>query len=127
MKNLKQMEHKTISEEVSKPDNSKIFWVVSSVDASVKRHGSRARAYWENLKDATDYVLNGWSDAEFFYESGYYTHVVVESMMLNHPLSSYVKDRKLYWFRFVVDGFGKVKTVRCKAPKVFSHVIGFGG
>lgn len=102
-----------------------MFWVVSSVDTSERRNKSRSWAYWESLEDALDYVVKGWSDAEFFYESGYYTHVVVESHMLNHPLSIDVKDRRIFWFKLVETKSGKIEAVKCRTPKKFKNVIGF--
>lgn len=103
----------------------RVFWVVSSVDA--RKGGARTRpwAYWENLEAAKDYVFNGWSDAEFFYESGYYTHVVIEAHMLNHPLSTYMKKHDQYWFKLFKTKSGKVKIMNCPRPKRFHNVIGF--
>lgn len=125
--------HKTVGIPVPK-DGPRHMYVVASVDARKGGHRSRAWSFWETEEDAIKLGIKAWDDAEFFYEAGYYTHIVIEAIMLNHPIATYVKERKMTWFRLQFTPNkkgpasklnGRCKAIRCHAPKRLDHIVGF--
>jgi hypothetical protein len=128
---LKITGHKRLAFNPPSAKKDEYFWVIASVDARKKGRAHRAWSIWSSKKQAIEHGVFGWDDAEFFYESGYYTHIVVEKMRMNHPLPITIGKGSQKWFRLVATkdktkGFGEsVKAVPCKRPKQFEHVVGF--
>lgn len=120
---------------VAEKKEQRHIWVISSVDArkstkECRANRPRAWSIWGSQKAAITDGVFGWDDAEYYYESGYYTHVVVEKFMLNHPLPITIDKDSQKWFRLVAgpmakNGFRPVKAVPCKRPKKYAHVVGF--
>ena len=105
------------------PEPKEMF-TVSSVSSKPDRR-SRCWSFWDTLEDAIECGVKGWSDAEFFYESGHYDWIVIEKIMRNHPLPITISER--VWFEFVPGPTeqDKVGTKQCECPKQFERVVGF--
>lgn len=125
---------------MSEEETPKSIFVVASCDTrehkdekgnTIRFHGySRPWSFWETQELAIESGIFGWSSCEALWESGYYTHVVVEEISLNFAEPNYYKDNRV-WFKFVPEEAHKREDnirkaiVKCECPDEFNHIIGF--
>ncbi len=111
-----------------------IYCVGSSSERPERSH--RPWAFYDSLEKAIEDGIYGWSDAETFYESGYYDYVVIQRIPLNHPMPSmemidFNGHADTTWFKIVRKEADKMKhdirkaIVRCEKPERFKMTIGF--
>lgn len=115
----------------------KSIFVVASCDDRIHEdehrkylNSHRAWSFWDTQEKAIEEGIFGWSGCESLWESGYYTHIVVENITLNRPLPGYYESIQV-WFKFVPEEARKENEdirksiVRCECPERFKNVIGF--
>jgi hypothetical protein len=139
------VEHiKSVSIPIKEDVKYKFIYVLSSCDERIhddKRFPGRIYNnefrvwnFWETQEQAIEKGIYGWNDAEAYYESGDYTHMVIEKVALNHPMPTYEmvggnEDR--IWFKFVPEEADKQfhdirkAIVLCECPDYYKNSIGF--
>lgn len=131
---------KSVEIPVEENKKYKFIYVVTSCDDRIharddKLYGNDSRpwSFWETQESAIEHGIFSWSDAESLYECGYYTHIVVEKIPLNHvmPSMEQIEDDSRVWFKFVPEEANKREhdirkaIVPCECPEYFKNVIGF--
>ncbi len=130
---------KSVEIPVPKTKKQKFIYSVVSVDNRFHKdengkpyiNRSRTWSFWTTQKLAIKSGIFGWSDAEAHYESGSYTHIVIEKIPLNDCMPYMVEDDSRIWFEFVPEEANKQShdirkaIIPCDCPDERKNVIGF--
>jgi hypothetical protein len=92
-----------------------IHWFVASTRIKAPRK-TRTWGYFKDKEEAISHVKNS---SSFYYEAGYYTHVVIEGVPPADEGSPW-DDREEIWFEL-----GENKVTECERPEEFDKIICF--